>query len=76
MKKGIEPVYRAFGCRVEMVRLTLGMSQLDLAKRVKLSRTSVTNIEAGRQRVLLADVEKFSSAFGLSPKMLMRGIWL
>lgn len=75
MKKPIEPCYRLFGARVQQIRELMGMSQLDLAKKVGLNRTSITNIEAGNQRVLLYDVERFSKAFGLSPRNLLKGIW-
>ncbi len=75
-KEPLQTVYRQFGCKVESIRSSIGISQLDLANRVGLTRTSVTNIEAGRQRVLLDDVEKFAAALGTSPKFLMRGIWV
>lgn len=71
----IEPIYRQFGGKVESLRNVLGLTQLDLAKRVGLTRGSIANIELGRQRVLLADVEKFAQAFATTPKNLMRGIW-
>lgn len=60
---------------MEQTRTVLGWTQSDLAKRIGLTRTSVVNIEAGRQRVLLHDVEKIAGAFQMSPKQLMRGIW-
>lgn len=75
MSKPIEAVYVAFGVRVRMIRETLGLQQAELAKRVGLTRTSVVNIECGRQRVLLDDVAKFSMALGTSCKSLMKGIW-
>jgi transcriptional regulator with XRE-family HTH domain len=74
-KTPVEPVYRQFGSKLESLRSTLGITQEEVAKRVGLKRTSVVNIEAGKQRVLLDDVEKFAGAFGISPKALMRGIW-
>lgn len=73
--KPIEPVYRMFGMKVEQIRTTLGINQADLARAVGLTRTSITNIESGRQRVLLADVERFAAALHTTPKHLMRGIW-
>lgn len=76
MKPPIEPIYILFGARVRQMREILGMTQADLAKRVGLTRTSVVNIEAGRQRVLLAEVDKFALAFGTTPKNMMRAIWL
>ena len=73
--KPIEPVYRLFGAKIEQLRTILGWKQEDLAKKVCLSRGSIANIESGKQRILLADVEKFASAFQTTPKQLMRGIW-
>ncbi len=73
--KLVEPVYRQFGAKVEAMRAVMAITQQDLAKRVKLTRASITNIEAGKQRVLLADVERFAEALGVSPRSLMKGIW-
>lgn len=73
--KSIEPVYRLFGAKLEQLRTILGWNQQDLANKVMMSRVSIANIETGRQRILLADVEKFATAFNTSPKQLMRGIW-
>jgi transcriptional regulator with XRE-family HTH domain len=75
MSKPMEAVYGQFGLRVRRIREALGIDQASLAKRVGLTRTSIVNIEASRQRVLLADVEKFASALGVSEKHLMKGIW-
>lgn len=73
--KLVEPVYRQFGAKVESMRAVLMIRQEDLAKKVKLTRASIANIEAGKQRILLADVEKFAKALGVSPRSLMKGIW-
>jgi len=70
-----EPVYRLLGARIEQTRTVLGWTQLELAKKVGLTRTSVTNIESGRQRILLHHVEKFATAFNMQPKVLLRGVW-
>ncbi len=75
MSAPIEAVYRQFGAKIESLRDALGINQLELSKRVGMSRGSIANIETGRQRILLADVEKFAKAFGTEPKHLMRGIW-
>lgn len=73
--KLVEPVYRQFGAKVESMRAVLMIRQEDLAKKVKLTRASIANIEAGKQRILLADVERFATALGVSPRSLMKGIW-
>lgn len=75
MKEPIQPIYRQFGAKIESLRTAIGITQLELSKRVGLNRTSIVNIERGRQRIWLDDVEKFATAFGTSPKFLMRGIW-
>lgn len=71
----IEPVHIAFGLRMRMIREVIGMRQEELAKNIGLTRTSVVNIEAGRQRVLLHTVEAVARGLGCTPKHLMRGIW-
>ena len=43
-------LYRLVGERVRKARKRLGISQEDLAKRLGKTRTSIVNIEAGRQR--------------------------
>jgi transcriptional regulator with XRE-family HTH domain len=73
--KPIEPIYQAIGARIRMIRETLGLQQAQLAERVGLQRTSVVNFEAGRQRILLDDVQKFATALGTTPKHLLKGIW-
>ncbi len=74
-REPIQLCYRQFGLRVEQLRGALGWTQEELAKKVGLERTSIVNIEGGKQRVLLDDVEKFSAAFGTTPKHLLKGIW-
>jgi transcriptional regulator with XRE-family HTH domain len=71
----VEACHQAFGSRIRLMRETLGLSQDDLAKRVGYKRVSVTNIETGRQRLLLNTVEDFARALGVTPKHLMKGIW-
>ncbi len=45
--------YAALGDRIRTARLRCGLSQEELARQVSLTRTSVTNIEKGRQKVLV-----------------------
>jgi len=47
------------------------MTQDRLATLVGLSRTSITNIEKGRQRVSLHQLYRISDALGISPDMLL-----
>ena len=75
MPKPIEACHISVGIRIRMIRETLGLSQVDLAKRVGLQRVAVTNIEVGRQRLLLDGIERFATALGTTPKHLLKGIW-
>ena len=71
----VELVYRQLGNKVEQMRIMLGWTQADLAHKVGLSRASIANLETGRQKVLLHQLEKLAAAFGCTPKQLLRGIW-
>jgi len=48
-----EVFYQQFGQLLRSARKSAGLSQEDLAKAIGLTRTSVSNIEKGRQKVLL-----------------------
>jgi transcriptional regulator with XRE-family HTH domain len=45
--------YKALGAAIRAQREQLGLTQGDLSKQLHLSRTSITNIERGRQRLLI-----------------------
>jgi len=59
--------YRLFGSRVRALREERKVTQDELAKRVDLSRASITNIERGRQRVLLHQMMEIATALDASP---------
>jgi transcriptional regulator with XRE-family HTH domain len=71
----IESCHQALGLKIKMIREAIGLTQAELSERVGLERSSVANIEGGRQRVLLHDVEVFARALGSTPKHLLKGIW-
>ncbi|NOX95103.1 MAG: helix-turn-helix transcriptional regulator [Alphaproteobacteria bacterium] len=75
MTKQVEPVYRAIAIRIEMLRDTLGLSQGELAKRSGISRPALANIECGRQRISVHQIEAFAEAMSTTPKNLLKGIW-
>ena len=77
MKKttALEPCYLMLGARIQMIRSAIGMTQHDLSKASRLTRASIANIEAGRQRLPLHTVERVADALHTTPKHLMRGIW-
>jgi transcriptional regulator with XRE-family HTH domain len=52
-------------------RKRTGLSQLDLAELVGLSRTSITNIECGRQPVQLHQLYSFASVLKIDVRNLI-----
>ena len=66
-----DSLYRLFGDRVRKLREKRKVTQEELARRVELSRTSITNIEKGRQRVLLHQLVDIASALDAKPGDLM-----
>lgn len=46
-------LYQAIGSAVRQARISASLSQDDLAKAVHMTRTSITNLEGGRQQVPL-----------------------
>lgn len=55
-------LYRVFGSRLRALREEKSVTQEELARRVDLSRTSITNIEKGRQRIMLHQVLELAEA--------------
>jgi transcriptional regulator with XRE-family HTH domain len=64
-------LYRMFGDRVRALRENRSVTQEELARRVQLSRASITNIEKGRQRVLLHQLVNIADALDAKPSELM-----
>ncbi|MGZ5118771.1 MAG: helix-turn-helix transcriptional regulator [Burkholderiales bacterium] len=62
--------YIALGRRIAVARQPR-MTQEELARAVSLSRTSIINIEKGRQQVLVHTLASISRALGVSPDKLL-----
>lgn len=75
MSKPIQPIYILVGAKIAHMREALGWNQADLARRIGLTRASVANIETGRQRILLHDVETIARAFQTNARHFIKGIW-
>lgn len=58
-------VYRSVGARVSAIRRQQGLTQDTLATLVGLTRTSITNIEAGRQGISLPLFLSLADALGV-----------
>ncbi len=64
-------IYEAFGAQVRERRAAMRLTQLELATRIKLTRGSVANIEAGRQSVLLHQFLDIADALSVKPAQLL-----
>jgi transcriptional regulator with XRE-family HTH domain len=69
----MEAFYREFGRRLRQTREqgNVALTQHDLAERVGLSRTSITNIEKGKQHISLHMLFKLANALGIAPTELL-----
>jgi transcriptional regulator with XRE-family HTH domain len=64
-------VYKEFGMLIRARRQTLGLTQEQLAEKVGLSRTSITNIEQGRQKILLHQLFLLAESLQVNPDVLL-----
>lgn len=64
-------IYASLGANIRSRRESAGMSQEVLATKVGLSRTSITNIERGRQSVFVHQLFSFAEALGIGPATLL-----
>lgn len=62
-----------YGERVRTVRVAAGLTQADLATRLDLDRSSVANIEAGRQAQTAEQLMGTAYATGADPRWLLTG---
>jgi transcriptional regulator with XRE-family HTH domain len=69
--RSVSYFYAEFGAKLKLAREKAGLTQKELAERVKLPRTSVTNIEHGRQRIALHQLVQLASALGTEPMELL-----
>lgn len=66
-----ENFYASLGQRIREERIRHGLTQKDLADKVDLTRTSVTNIELGRQKLLIHTLVEIAEALDLAPSTLL-----
>ena len=63
--------YDAFGKQLRGARRTARLSQEDIARRVGLTRSSIANIELGRQRIALHMLYALAGALDVPPQTLL-----
>jgi transcriptional regulator with XRE-family HTH domain len=67
----VDRLYTDFGRRLRNARLEAQLTQKDVAERVGLSRTSITNIERGSQHIALHQLFLLAVAVGCRPEALL-----
>ncbi len=67
------PFYAEVGRLIRRAREASGLTQEELASQVSLTRTSVTNIEKGRQKLLLHTIIDIAAALRVAPAELLPG---
>ena len=63
--------YVRLGGRIREARIKQGLTQKDLAGRLSLTRTSITNVERGRQKLLLHSFVQLAAALRVTPGQLL-----
>ncbi len=66
-----EGLYKAVGQRIRRIREERQLKQAELAELVSLTRTSITNIEQGRQKILLHTLYDIAIALTVKPSDLL-----
>lgn len=67
----MDDLYGQFGRQFRAARKDAGLTQQEVAERVGLTRTSVTNIERGIQHISLRQLYLLAAAVGLHPAQLL-----
>lgn len=69
----VHGLYRHIGRRIQQFRTERHLSQDELARMVGISRTSVVNIEKGRQRLPIHTLWEIAGALHVDPHALLPG---
>ncbi len=67
----VDDLYTLFGRQLRATRREAGLTQQEVAERVGLTRTSITNIERGMQHISLRQLYLFAAAVGLHPAQML-----
>jgi transcriptional regulator with XRE-family HTH domain len=69
--ESIEELYVTLGKLIRLRREAAGLTQEELAHRVGLTRTSITNVESGRQKVQVHTLYAIAQALDIFPEALL-----
>lgn len=65
MSNDIELLYFVLGKRIKAAREKANLRQVDLAEKIGLTRTSIVNIEQGKQRIQLIEIYQVALVLGV-----------
>lgn len=66
-----EKIYMEIGQKIKKARQAMNMSQEELSSHIGLTRTSITNIEKGRQQILVHTLLLFCEVLHIHPNDLL-----
>jgi transcriptional regulator with XRE-family HTH domain len=66
-----DDLHAALGKKIKEKRQANGLTQTELADAISMSRTSLTNMELGRQRLLIDQLYKMAAALNAKPQDLL-----
>lgn len=69
--EALSEFYRRLGRRVRDARIEAGLSQAALADELQLTRSSVANLEGGRQRIQAHTLVTLAKALAVEPQSLL-----
>jgi transcriptional regulator with XRE-family HTH domain len=67
----VDGLYEEFGQALKKARRDADLTQQQVAERVRLARTSITNIERGKQHIALHQLFLLAAAVGREPADLL-----
>ena len=70
-QEDVDTLYARIGRAIHEARRQHGLTQAELSSAVGLTRTSISNIEKGRQKILLHTFFEIARALGIDPAQLV-----
>lgn len=62
---------RDIGSRLRVARTRVGLSQAEVARRLRMLRPTISQLEAGGRRLLAEEVPRFAALYGCDPLYLL-----
>ncbi len=66
--------YREIGYRIQIAREEYGINQKELAEKLGISQSSLSNYEKGKRRLYLVDLQNIAQALGKSTEYFLQPI--